>query len=396
MLGVNAVPDVTTMFNANTYNPTNNSLINCSIRFTESQAFSFKGNSNLIENCSFYAIDWAVADRPGLMNSIYNEGKSNIFRRNTVNLCGASSTLYPGDFPVVELNRITETGFLQSDGSITQLTIGAQPNSQTRFNWFHNTIKSGARFDAPIPPVVWGHGGTMRHNVVWETNIGLMQKGEYHFCYNNSVFNCEKNGIVILDDASDGGGGNVGTITRNNFSDKLSGDRNINMKVPGTADHNWNGYQTEKDFRYQIHDYENRDFRPRANSNLVDAGVSAEGVNDRYMGAAPDIGAYEFGDTIYWIAGRQFEKASSPIPLDKGKSNYYFVDLMWLEGYKSTSSGVYFGMSESAVLLADRGSPEFMGNQTNNIFSPGDLKANQEYYWRVDANCRDTVVKGNV
>ena len=87
MLGINENPDVTTMFNANTYNPTNNSLVNCSIHFTESQALSFKGNSNRIENCSFYAIDWVVADRPGLMNSIYNEGQSNIFRRNSFGVC---------------------------------------------------------------------------------------------------------------------------------------------------------------------------------------------------------------------------------------------------------------------------------------------------------------------
>ncbi len=395
-LGDHSEPEVTTMFNANTSSPTNNALINCSITNTESQAISFKGHSNRIENCSFYAIDWVVANRPGLMNSIYNEGNFNIFRRNSVELSGASSTLYPGNFPVVELNRITATGFLQSDGSITQLTIGAQPGSQTRFNWFHHTVKSGARFDAPMPPTVWGHGGTMRHNVVWETNIGLMQKGEYHFCFHNSVFNCEQNGIVILDDASDGGGGNKGTITRNNFSDKLSGHRSEYVKVPGTADHNWNGYGMETDFRDQVYDYSNHDFRPRWNSALVDTGIPIDGLNEPYMGIAPDLGAYEFGDSVYWIAGRQLEGASNPIPLDQKTSRYEFVDLMWLEGYRAQSSDIYFGTSETAVGEADRGSPVYKGNQTNNIFYPGALQANQTYFWRIDAVIKGANVKGEV
>ncbi|MCK4749072.1 MAG: T9SS type A sorting domain-containing protein, partial [Bacteroidales bacterium] len=295
-----------------------------------------------------------------------------------------------------ELNRVTETGCLQSDGSITQLTIGAQPNSQTRFNWFHNTVKSGARFDAPVPPVVWGHGGTMRRNVVWETNIGLMQKGEYHFCYHNSVFHCEQNGIVILDDASEGGGGNMGTITRNNFSDKLSGHRSDYMKVPGTADHNWNGYMTGSDFRDQVYDYSNHDFRPRWNSSLVDAGIPIEGSGESYLGTAPDLGAYEFGDSVYWIAGRQMEWASTPVPVQNGNTRYEFVDLMWLEGYRSLSSDVYFGTAEAAVGAADRGSSEFMGNQTNNIFNPGALLANQTYYWRIDALREGGPVQGEL
>lgn len=395
-LGNHGEPDVSTMFNANTYEPTRNKLINCNITYTESQALSFKGHSNLVENCNFYGIDWTVANRPGLMNSIYNQGENNIFRRNSVELTGASSTLYPGNFPVVELNRITRTGFLQSDGSITQLTIGAQPNSQTRFNWFHNTVKSGARFDAPIPPTVWGQGGTMRHNVVWETNIGLMQKGEYHYCYHNTVLLCEQNGIVILDDAAEGGGGSKGTITRNNFSDRLSGHRSEYVKVPGEADHNWNAYTSGTDFREQVYDYQNLDFRPRWNSALVDAGVQVSQVNQDYMGMAPDIGAYEFGDTLYWIGGRQLEKASTPIPGNKGTTTYEFVDLMWLDGYRSLSNDIYFGNSAGAMESAGHGSVEFMGNQAGNIFSPGALVAGQTYYWRVDAVRPGGITRGDV
>ena len=49
-------------------------------------------------------------------------------------------------------------------------------------------------------------------------------------------------------------------------------------------------------------DPENRDFRPIAGSALIDSGVDVQAVTDGYIGAAPDIGAYEYGGD-YWIPG---------------------------------------------------------------------------------------------
>ena len=40
-------------------------------------------------------------------------------------------------------------------------------------------------------------------------------------------------------------------------------------------------------------DEANADFRLSADSPLIDKGVHIPGINDDYLGAAPDIGAYE-------------------------------------------------------------------------------------------------------
>ena len=69
---------------------------------------------------------------------------------------------------------------------------------------------------------------------------------------------------------------------------------------------------------------------------------------------------------------------------------------MWLEGYRSISSDVYFGTSQATVEAADRNSPEYRGNQVNNIFSPGELQADLVYYWRIDAVKEEKTVKGDV
>jgi hypothetical protein len=46
-------------------------------------------------------------------------------------------------------------------------------------------------------------------------------------------------------------------------------------------------------------DPEHFDFRPAAESSLIDAGISMPGLTDSYEGKAPDIGAYEYGG-INW------------------------------------------------------------------------------------------------
>jgi hypothetical protein len=53
----------------------------------------------------------------------------------------------------------------------------------------------------------------------------------------------------------------------------------------------------------KLTDIKQMDFRPRADSDLVNAGRVIVGYTDGYLGDAPDIGAYEYGDSNYWIPG---------------------------------------------------------------------------------------------
>ena len=77
----------------------------------------------------------------------------------------------------------------------------------------------------------------------------------------------------------------------------------------------------------RLQDY---DFRPRKGSSLIDGGKVIPGLNDgqdlqfnyppsfsgqnrKYVGEAPDIGAYEYGDSVYWIPGYRYPHPSFPI-----------------------------------------------------------------------------------
>ena len=56
----------------------------------------------------------------------------------------------------------------------------------------------------------------------------------------------------------------------------------------------------------ELRDWGNYDFRPKEGSAFIDAGIAIEGftisfdgVTDGIIGTAPDIGAYEYGDSQY-------------------------------------------------------------------------------------------------
>lgn len=59
-------------------------------------------------------------------------------------------------------------------------------------------------------------------------------------------------------------------------------------------------------------DFFNNDYRLAPGSGAIDAGIVIPGVNDGYLGAAPDAGAFESGQ-IAWTAGHDF--ASPPTPV---------------------------------------------------------------------------------
>ena len=115
-------------------------------------------------------------------------------------------------------------------------------------------------------------------------------------------------------------------------------------------------------------------------------------MTEGYKGKAPDIGAYEFGDTHYWIPGRQEKQAAMPIPVDKHPRTKVDTDLMYLIGLKGVKASVYLGQSEdSLALVATQNHPE------NIVNLPEPLQPSQTYFWRVDTeDSKGRIAKGKV
>ena len=158
---------------------------------------------------------------------------------------------------------------------------------------------------------------------------------------------------------------------------------------------------TLSDIAQYLRDPDNLDFRPKQNSPLIDAGyhINQSDVpwkkvpitrSETVVGKAPDIGAYEYGDTHYWIPGFKFPHASTPVPPSEAKTAKPDCDLMWLGGYKANKHKLYFADKESDLAFQKT----FTGK--DNIFTPGKLESGQTYYWRVDALRNGETITGDV
>ncbi len=367
---------------------------NCTFTNTDGSALVVQGDQNLLENCLFKNIDISCAEIPGIGVSIIYTGKNNIIRRNTIDHCGCSETLSPGVEAIVVLNRISRTGMLQSDGAMIHCMKPEQPGVEISYNWCYDSQKYGIRFDGKPAST----GGLVHHNVVWNVDGGYQLKGDAHNVYNNVGFNGKgKNDFISISEMIYGG--NMNSTYINNLGAKMSGHRSYSSDqypVPGEFVHNWNGYETGLDIRSQLRDPENLDFRPVEGTEVVDGGLPVEGVTDGFFGDAPDIGAYEWGDTLYWIPGRKEELASNPVPPDGSVVGNEDQDLLWLFPYGVANCDIYLGTSEKEIGNANKNSKEFLISQGRNIFRPGNLEKGQTYFWRIDGLLAEGIIKGEV
>ncbi|WOH35717.1 right-handed parallel beta-helix repeat-containing protein [Thalassotalea fonticola] len=397
MLGDASTIDVTKMLVKKEHDLANYQLQNCKIAYTDGPAIEMNGTGNLVENCYMHDIDYSCTHKGGFTLNMMN-AKELVFRRNTIHTTGCSELFKAGVRNRIELNDLSDSGHLQNDGSMVQLSVKQQPNGIVRYNWVHDSVKQGIRFDNKnTPNAPYGNNGHVFNNVAWNTDR-IYFKGDNHFVFNNLSFGSHLNDLIVSSNKVIQGH-NLKTITRNNISNKFSGNRTKPRKkypVPGIVDHNWDGVTLGKDVRTQLRDPDNLDFRPKADSDLVDAGVVIKDKINYFLGKAPDIGPYEFGAEDYWIPGHQAEKASKPVPPLAAVKVKLDADLMWLFGYQASIHQVYFGDDENAVKSATSTSALYQGEFSHNIFTPKSLENGKTYYWRVDAVRADKVIKGDV
>ncbi|MHC4115241.1 MAG: hypothetical protein ACYSSL_07980 [Planctomycetota bacterium] len=369
---------------------TQNVVKNCTFEYTDGAGLDMtKGKEDIIENNYFRYIDFSGL---GQTSVILQQNDDSVFRRNTIHTTSTSETFRLGLRGIAEYNHAWDTGNLQNDGSIFQLRWENQHGSVVRYNWGHDTIKMGNRFDGSMAGLGNDHG-LSHHNVFMGCDgSGIVMKGDYHETYSNTCLDSgSKNDIVIKRYSNDGlSDENLNSITRNNACYTLEGNKTGDVNVPGTLSNNWVGNDLEptEDVKDQMRDPLNFDFRPTSTSALKDAGAVIAGITDGYLGSAPDIGAYENDCTSYWIPGCKFTKASTPVPPDGATGVKRACDPAWLEALDATDYDIYLGTTSPGT---------FIQNQSSNLYDrSSDLNASTLYYWRIDANTPSGMVTGDV
>ncbi|MQG40086.1 MAG: LamG domain-containing protein, partial [SAR202 cluster bacterium] len=141
------------------------------------------------------------------------------------------------------------------------------------------------------------------------------------------------------------------------------------------------------------------DFRPRKGSPLLDGGVVIPGINDgqdidpsqapnhppsyigqhrAFVGDAPDIGAYEYGDSVYWIPGFRYYYPTVPIPSDGAVDVPMEYGLAFNYPWKTDYSNITAQVTINGPGVNKTVSLNYPNNVVFETFLPG-----QTYTWSV-------------
>jgi hypothetical protein len=374
-------------------NGTYYTMRNCVWEYSDGLIDMKSGYGNLVENNLFH--HWSFSGMASMV-IMANSNKNSLHTRNTFHTNG-SKVMVKHTGCDIEWCHFMYFGYLQMDGTALQCAggngAGGGSDGRVRHHiWHHQAYKNAVRWDGQS-----GINGTDHHLVSWNAPASMMIKGDYHKVISNTCVNAwdhTQNMIKILTEDNFGGhtqGAN--TETYNNLGDSISSVRDYYTPLAGTShSNNWNGYLHDRSngdtADKQVRDAENLDFRPAADSDLIDAGIVYAPITDGYIGSAPDIGAYEYGDTYYWIPGRQNEKACTPIPPLGSNTVKPDADLIWLEGRNAIANRIHFGTTPDPPFQAQQGVMQ-------NIFDPNGLTPEQTYYWRIDTVTDSGTITGD-
>jgi hypothetical protein len=112
------------------------------------------------------------------------------------------------------------------------------------------------------------------------------------------------------------------------------------------------------------------DLRILAGSPAIDHGLPIPGINDGFLGTAPDIGAVEYDSAIYPPS-----TPANPYPANGATGVIRDPTLTW-SSTGATSYDVYGGPTSSPVKIATVTTPSY---------APGTLPALTKYYWKIVA-----------
>ena len=398
----------------------NAQVVNTTFAYGALGALYINGFDNLIENNAFHDFCYnSSLTYPPLQVSkawpamIGKAGRA-IVRYNTLYRSGgiqAQVSQVGNDF---SMNDVQDSFLACYGGNKDTSAIYTQQifcaGTRIHHNWVHGGYSG-------TPPLPWGGGLAIRgddktagltvdHNVTWNLGAaGIEIKSpdnptpeQANRCINNTVFNHSaytptKSAILI---PSIKNNWNIHSTVVNNLADSYYGWWNAKpMGKLEVYSNNTAAFNPATDLVSTAW----FDFRPSSGATaIIGAGMTVEGITDQAGGKTPDIGAYDRGDSVYWIPGQRLEKTSSPIVPDLAKEVPTDRDvLMWKPAYRAVAHTVYFSTSKTDVQNASPKAAQQTFTGESNVFPLRTLAADTTYFWRVDATLPDqSVVKGDV
>lgn len=261
-----------------------NELRRSSVAFSAGNGVTLLGESNKVVNSLIHDVNYAATDCGAIRamgsnhlishSTLYNAGRSIIVNRYLKR-------------SRIEYNHMYNAGLLTSDLGATYCYDTDGEGTVIAYNWIHDGkggLVIGIYIDNNSPNHV------IHHNVCWnnaDSGIRLNTPTANILVYNNTCYN---NGNSIAywgpEENSDWSASEI-------FNNIFAGTVSIGTNC--TEGNNFVGDD------HGMVDPFVWDFRLRPDSPCIDAGRVIKDITERFAGAAPDIGAYEYG--AKWLPG---------------------------------------------------------------------------------------------
>ncbi|MCE4026253.1 right-handed parallel beta-helix repeat-containing protein [Microbacterium sp. Au-Mic1] len=283
-------------------NGTRNQLRNSTITGSAGNGVSIQGTANRVDNNLISEINYMGTWSAG----VYIRGQNEVVTRNTIfdtgrdgitanylgdGIYGSAHTDFTGN--EISYNEIFSWGVMNEDsGGIYSCCGTDMSGGSIKYNYVHDNNARG-RVGSAGSGIMLDNGSknmSVHHNVVANAlTAGIGINGNYSGDPSNAKI--RNNTLMGGQYQSLGmyvGFSSVGAEIVNNILEKpnnVSGGTQSNNSTPGSAP----GYLAGGPYLASA-------------SPMIDAGAPVTGITDGYVGASPDIGAYEYG-TSGWRAG---------------------------------------------------------------------------------------------
>jgi Right handed beta helix region/Immunoglobulin I-set domain len=259
---------------------------NSTIKFSSQDGIRCTGQNEVASNCVIQQVDYY----PGTYYAgvtAFSGGSGTKIVNNTLTYSGRYCVGACAPSVEIAYNDLGWGDLLTSDGGAEYVYVGAGDGGGTTIhhNWAHNSW-AGIYIDGLQNNYV------VYRNVCWSNYVGLM--------FNQFTNNLIYNNTSVSNSAHDiefNGSSDVNVQLINNI---WHTSRNYYSGTTTVAD---NGWYPPLDTNHV----------PQAGSGAIDAGTLLPPYTDGYVGAAPDIGAYEVGGA-YWTPGANFTPQPFPNP----------------------------------------------------------------------------------
>lgn len=319
-------------------NGTATTVVNLTLAYSNNNGLSFGGLDSTMDNCLVLSTDWLGTLTYAPLRIAGN--RLNV-TRCTVRAFGNAGviTTLPNTRPAgqgqpqpppqpmagrwleVAYSHISGGGLVGKDTALLYTGGWGAAGTHWHHNWAHNASEKCLRGDDQ------SRNMTVHHNVLYScglgpnsdsqsniAGVGLLIKGTGHIIYANTIFDTKYAELCLpacneplkpyarqypLAPVQNVGTSIFNTAAHSDFGFPCSCHNTTDKNHPGG---NQSAIYNGTSDSLKLASVAGLDFRPAAGSPLIDAGVVWAPYTDGYLGAAPDIGAYEYG-APRWVAG---------------------------------------------------------------------------------------------